>query len=106
VYLGQTDRRTRYLLPDGLVFSQRAMAKIRSRENGWRYSAKILERHGELGEDDDARAWLATWVPQLTRRVRHPGNFRYAFGLDKHAKRGLPESKPYPKMNLAEAAHV
>lgn len=102
VYLGQTDRRTRYLLPNGLVFSQRVIAKVRSRERGWRYSAETLERFGAppLGADDDARAWLATWLPRLTTRVRHPGNFRYAFGLDRGAKRGLPKSQPYPKLGL------
>jgi hypothetical protein len=100
VYFGQTDRRTRYLLPDGRVFLQRGASKIRNRERGWQGAAAKLERYGapHLGEREDARAWLTTWLPRLTRRVRHPGNHRYLFALDKHARRLLPPTKPYPKL--------
>jgi hypothetical protein len=106
VYQGRTDRRTIYLLADGTIFSARAISKIRSRERGWRYASVQLARAGAapLGEGDDARAWLATWLPRLTRATRHPGNHTYLFGLDRAVKRALPKSEPYPKLDLRRAA--
>ena len=106
VYQGQTDRRTVHLLPDGTILSARAISKIRSRERGWRYSSELLRRFGAapLGEHDDARKWLAEWLPRLTRTARHPGNFAYLFGLTRQVKRHLPASKPYPKMALTRVA--
>ena len=97
-YLGRATRRTLHLLSDGLVLSARAIAKIRARDQGWRYSAKLLEAHGAapLGESEDAAAWLRRWLPLLTRTFRHPGNHRYAFPLHK-AVRVLGTSQPYPK---------
>jgi hypothetical protein len=98
-YLGTGPRRTLRLLPDGRVFSNRAIQKIRAQERGWRYSAALLEAAGAapLREGDDPRAWLSTWLPRLTRAVRHPGHHRYAFALWRPARRLLPPSLPYPK---------
>lgn len=106
VYRGRTDRRTVYLLSDGTVFSARAISKIRSRERGWRYASEQLVRAGAvpLGEGDDSRAWLATWLPRLTRTVRHPGQHVYLFGLDRAVRRALPASQPYPKLDMLRAA--
>ena len=102
-YLGRATRRTLHLLPDGLVLSARAIAKIRARDQGWRYSAKLLEAHGAapLGESEDAAAWLRRWLPLLTRTFRHPGNHRYAFPLHK-AVRVLGTPHPYPKFAVGE----
>ena len=104
-YLGRATRRTLHLLPDGLVLSARAIAKIRARDQGWRYSAKLLEAHGAapLGESEDAAAWLRRWLPLLTRTFRHPGNYRYAFPLHK-AVRVLGQALPYPKFAVGGAA--
>lgn len=108
VYLGRGQRRTLRLLPDGTVMSARSISKIRARERGCRYSAEILERFGatRLGETDDARAWLATWLPRLTRAFRHEGHHRYAFGLDRAAKRALPKSLAYPKFIAANVGRA
>jgi hypothetical protein len=101
VYQGRATPRTLHLLPDGRVLSERAISKIRARERGWRYSAAILERFGAapLVESDDSRAWLATWLPRLTRKQRHTGNLTYLFGLDRLTKKHLPRSLPYPKLD-------
>lgn len=103
VYLGRGRARTLRILPDGTVFSDRAASKLRARDKGWRYAARILERHGArlLGESDDSRAWLAEWLPKLTRSVRHGGNHKYAWAVDRAARRVLPRSLPYPKMKEA-----
>jgi hypothetical protein len=100
-YLGQASRRTLRLLPDGSVFSARAAQKVRARERGWRYAAALLERWGAaaLGEGDDAREWLSRWLPSLTRTVRHPGNHKYVWVLDRTARGLFQESRPYPKFS-------
>ena len=92
--------RTLKLLPDGRVFSDRAVSKIRSRDQGWRYAAGQLVAHGAdpLGEDEDARVWLRHWLARLTRPLVHGGNHRYLWALDKRDRRHLPASLPYPKM--------
>lgn len=98
VYLGQAPRRTIRLLPDARTFSARAISKIRAGERGWRYAATILEENGAPPAPEDAlerRGWLTTWLPEITRAVRHPGNHRYAWRLAKAVE--LPESEPYPK---------
>lgn len=102
-YLGRSKPETRRLLPDGTVFHGRAAAKIRRRDVGWRYAAALLERHGAspLGDADGAM-WLRTWVPRLTRPLRHGGNHRYAFALDRRLRRGLEaDAQPYPKLSIA-----
>lgn len=78
---------------------------IRKRDRGWRYAAALLERHGaeRLGENDDQRAWLARWVPALTRTLRHGGNHVYLWVLDKRLRKRLPASEPYPKFTAQEA---
>jgi hypothetical protein len=100
-FLGRARPDTLRLLPDGRAFCNRAAAKIRAREVGYERRVELLERHGAaaLGVRDDAAAWLATWLPRLTRAVRHPGNLKYAFGLDRTTRRRLPPSLPFPKLD-------
>jgi hypothetical protein len=99
-YIGRGASRTLKLLPDGTVLSARALSKLRTGERGWRYTAELLEHHGAelLEAGADRRAWAAHWTGQLTRNVRHPGNHKYVWALDKRARRHLPPSQPYPKM--------
>ena len=87
------------LLPDGRVMSNRALSKIRVRDQGWRYGVEQLQRAGAgpLAGDEPA-AWLTKWLPRVTRPLYHPGNFKYAFPLDRAARRALPRSRPYPKV--------
>jgi hypothetical protein len=98
VYLGRATSRTLRLLPDGTVFSARAASKIRAGERGWRYAADTLERFGAapLTDPNAGPSWLAHWLPILTRAVRHPGNHRYAWRLNRRVViHGL--SRRYPK---------
>jgi hypothetical protein len=97
VYLGRGQRRTLRLLPDGRVLSARAISKIRAGERGWRHAAAVLESFGAEPLRGDPAAWLAAWLPRLTRAVRHTGYLRYAFPLWRPARRALPASLPYPK---------
>jgi len=100
VFLGRGSPGTLRLLPDGRVLSNRALSKIRVRDQGWRYGVELLERAGAapLAANDNAADWLATWLPRLTRPLSHPGNLKYAFPLERAARRALPPSLPYPKV--------
>lgn len=103
VYLGRGTKRTLRLLPDGRTFSARAEQKIRKQEQGWEYSVRQLVDAGATPPRPgaDTRAWLSTWLPRVTRKVRHPGNHKYAWTLRKRDRRHLPASLPYPKLGLA-----
>lgn len=97
-YLGKTARRTIRLLPDGTVFNERTVQKIRSGERGWQYAAALLEKFGAEPASFDVRDnWLEAWLPRLTRSFRHSGNYKYAWPLQRGVRRFLPESVPYPK---------
>ncbi len=101
VYAARSTARTLRLLADGSVLSDRALSKIRSGDQGHEYAERILVHAGAAPRrGEDPRAWLATWMPKLTRTMRHPGNHRYLFGLDRITKRHLPMSLAYPKFNL------
>lgn len=96
-YLGRARRDTIRLLPDGRVFSSRAIQKIRKGERGWRYAAALLVDAGAPAPDGDLLAWLPGALAAVTRTVRHPGNHKYAWALASRDKRRLPASLPYPK---------
>ena len=74
----------------------------RRRERGWRYVADALRARGA---DDPAgldapglEDWLGRWLAALTMPVRHPGNHKYAWPLDRHCARHLPSGSPYPEL--------
>lgn len=98
-YLGRGRARTLRLLPDGTVFSERARQKVCAHEQGREYAQAQLVRFGAdpLGPADDGRAWLARWLPRLTRPLRHPGNHRYAWAL---AGPRLTSAASYPKRSI------
>lgn len=105
IYLGRGGGRTLKLLPDGTVFSDRAVQKIRSGSKGWRYASQQLVVHGAdplPAEADRAfrSLWLQQWTGRLTRPLRHPGNLRYAWALDRRV--GIPRGWPYPQLTLEE----
>ena len=97
-YIGRGTPRTLNLFPDGTVFSAKAQQKIRDGAKGWRYSSALCERHGAAPCPTDAdarRAWLRQQLARFAR-LRHPGNFRYAWRL--HPKTELLGTvQPFPK---------
>lgn len=92
IYAGRGDARTLKLLPDGSVFNHRAEGKLRRGERGWQHVLRQLQRHGAGPWTGDGATYLARWLPELTRPLKHPGNHRYLFGLDRAAKRALPSA--------------
>lgn len=110
IYTGRSKAERRLLLPDGSLLHGRTLAKVRRRDRGWRYASALLERHGAepLSEHEDAAAWVARWVPRLTRPLRHGGNHRYLFAIEcgragRAMRRALPKGLPYPKFDREAA---
>jgi hypothetical protein len=105
LFLGRGSACQTYLLPDGRVFSKRLLSKIRNGEQGRDYAIRQLLAHGA---DDPARtvdgryashaAWLEHWLPLLTTRFRHPGNYKYAFPFEPSLRSELSlQGMCYPK---------
>jgi hypothetical protein len=99
VYLGRGTARSLRLLPDGRTFSARTMQKVRAMDRGWRYAVADLEQAGaaRLQPGEDPRVWLAVALATTTRNVRHPGNHKYAWGLQRATRRICLPRLAYPK---------
>jgi hypothetical protein len=102
-YVGRSTNRTLKLLPDATVFNNRAHQKIRAGEVGWTSCVKKLTAFGADSISADAdrparEAWLALWLPRLTRSLKHPGNFKYVWLLNQASQLTQPQL-PYPKRN-------
>lgn len=101
-YRGRTKPRTEYLTPDGQLFSERALSKIRNHETGIGYAIDELVRRGASPPPNDTRKWISDLIAErfLSKR-RHAGNHVYVFPLTKAAKLAgklLPQIK-YPVLD-------
>ncbi|MGH9883883.1 MAG: hypothetical protein ACREBE_00020 [bacterium] len=107
-YVGKTNPSTLRLLPDGTCYSNRSAGKLAQGDVGRRYAAAQLERWGAepLRDDEDALGWLRYWRARLTRPMRHGGNHRYLWCLDRRRRREVltAPQRPYPKLDLCVAA--
>ena len=98
LYTGRSTARTLRLLPDGSIFSERAIQKIRSGEKGSRYASELLVRFGAPRPPNHERKdWLRMWLPRITRPLRHGGNHRFVWPLHATIRKRLPPGLPYPK---------
>jgi hypothetical protein len=103
VYVGRSRPETIFLLPDGRSVARRSFQKVRDGVRGWRPVVADMVAAGadplsELAGEDERTAWLAQWLPRVTRPFRHPGNHKYAWVLERRLRRHLPESAgAYPK---------
>jgi hypothetical protein len=100
-FLGRARADTLRLLPDGRTLSNRAIAKVKKQERGWRAVVDLLRSYGAGEFEGDPATWLAGELARVCRTVRHPGNFKYAWALDRRIRRHLPASLPYPKVFAA-----
>lgn len=104
-YLGRSTSRTLTLMPDGTVFSDRTRQKIRAGERGWQAAVQQLVFFGADSLNVEASReeridWLRVWLAQLTRRLVHPGNHRYAWPLHRRVD-VVSGALPYPKQQAA-----
>jgi len=103
--LGRSTARTLNYVPSvGLVLSERTLSKIRTGEPGAdageRHLLSLGARPRRAGEDP--RAWLREALVDVgVRKIRHPGNHRYAWPLGSARQRRQQlialESTAYPK---------
>lgn len=92
IYAGRTKARSLWLLPNGTVFSERAMTKIRTRDRGYRYAVEQLVVHGAerpLDIGQDLGTWMHEQLRRIGRRIKHGGNHRYLWAIDKHLRRDI-----------------
>lgn len=95
-FLGRSTAHPLRLLPNGRVFSERAISKIRKRERGYQYAMKQLVEAGAPATQDVDRDWLQMALELVTRKFYHAGNLRYGWVLN-----GSPlASRTYPKFDL------
>lgn len=103
VYVGKTNPATLRLLPDGTVLSNRASGKVVRGERGHAHAVGQLVRFGAdaPAPDEDLTAWLRRWRKRLTKALRHTGNHRYLWSLDRTRRdEFIPKYGPrlaYPK---------
>lgn len=100
---GRAAARWLWLDRAGQIVSPRALSKIRLQERGHAYAERQLTAAGAdpRRPHEDPVLWLGRVLREPTfRRVRHPGNFVYAFGLDREAKASIAAANrplPYPR---------
>jgi hypothetical protein len=106
-YIGRTNAATLRMLPDGTCLSNRAQGKLVRGERGSDATARHLEALGAdaLGDrtGEAALEWLRYWRPRLTTSLRHPGNHRYVWCLDKRRRAEILKAPAlaYPKIQIA-----
>jgi len=103
-YIGKTNAASLPLLPDGTVLSNRAQGKLVRGERGEGRAVVQLVKFGATppARGEDVQEWLRTWRPRLCKTMRHHGNHRYIWCLDRRHRRTILGSKPdltYPKLN-------
>lgn len=99
-YVGRSKPGRLLVMPDGTTLHRRSVAKVAKRVRG---ASAVIGRLVEagaypLGRREDPGAWVERWTSRLCRPLRHPGNHKYVWALDRAARRHLPRSLPYPKV--------
>lgn len=104
-YLGRARPRVHIISPDGRVFSQRALSKLRNDEVGARYAYEQLRAMGaparrplESGRDYAQRALLEGGFTTQ----KHPGNHTYTWWLGDRRRRPAWQGQQYPKQEGAK----
>lgn len=107
-YAGRSSSETLLIAPNGAVVSRRSLAKVRRQERGNEYAARQLVHLGAppRGFGECPEAWVARiHTSPGFRRVRHPGNLAYVFGLTAKARRLIQNRHagglPYPRKEIA-----
>lgn len=104
-YLGRSSpEMLRIFKTTGHTLAPRTLAKARKGpgEKGYEGAIALLARYGadRVAPSDRAEReeWLRVWLEKLTFPLRHTGNFKFLFVLDKRIRRHVPEGLPYPKL--------
>lgn len=108
---GRSTARTLVYLPRrGTVLSERTLSKIRLQESGSAAAERLLVTLGATPRrsSEDPRAWLRSALDDVGAiRLRHPGNFRYAWPIGTRRQRRAPIAiarTPNPKADTHRLA--
>lgn len=108
--LGQATPRSLILLPDATALTARALAKVTGGERGARGVIARLVAFGAPETGADLTFWLTGALRAIgARRIRHPGNHRYALRVGTRTQRtrtvigltSVPYPKPAPELDVA-----
>lgn len=104
VFTGRATARTLTLLSDGTVLNDRSIQKVRKQERGHEHVERSLVAMGArpLRAGQKPAEWLAEAITDVgARKLRHRGNYRYAFAIGTPAQRRRVrisgERQSYPK---------
>lgn len=113
VFAGRARGRWLWLDRNGQVVSERALSKIKALHRGHAYAERQLVAAGAAPRryGEDPVVWLARVLREPTfRRLKHPGNFAFVFGLNRAAKASIVAATggghPYPKLPPAERSDI
>lgn len=105
VLAGRGKPQTLRLFDDGTTFHRRNRGKILGLQPGWQGAVESLTSRGafafaglERASRAERAAWLEAALAATTRPLRHPGNLRYLWGLDRRVRKSLPPTDRYPKV--------
>jgi hypothetical protein len=99
-YVGRSKPRKLLLLPDGRVLNERMLCKIRAAERGWVSAVDTLIGYGADPLIGDRREWLAGQVRKLCTELKHGGNHKYLWSLNKREHKKYPIHLSYPKFTF------
>lgn len=109
-FAGRAAARWVWLDRQGQVVSERALAKIKAQHAGHGYAERQLLAAGADARrrGEEPRDWLSrVLVEPVFRRVRHPGNYAFVFGLTRQAtatiRRIAGGTVPYPRLRPPSA---
>lgn len=103
-YQGRSSPRTDLLLPNGTIFSPRAMSKIRAQDTGAAYAERQLLQHATSPRTfgESPTDWIKRLETEGTlQRRRHPNNHVYVFPLTRAAAIAAKDKPnlPYPVLD-------
>lgn len=90
LHVGRTKARFVYLAPNGTILNERMLCKVQNEERGWEYGYRRLALMGAPAREphEDLASYVKRVLPGF-RRLKHPGNIVYTFGLTKESTRKL-----------------
>jgi hypothetical protein len=91
IYTGRGRGRWIQVLANGRTYNERTSSKAKAGHRGRAYAIAQLVAAGATPptEAEDIATWVDGWVRRLCRRVKHPGNHRYVWGVDRRASRAV-----------------
>jgi len=104
IFSGRSRSQYLWVTRDGHVLSRRAMNKIVNHEVGHAYATRQLEAAGAPPREllESPKQWVERVRPLIATRLKHPGNFVFAFGLDGPAREQVRQvnlgGHPYPRL--------